>query len=285
MTMVLANHPRPRKRAFLYEGKMRISEDGIELIKKHEGLAKLRDDGKVEAYPDAGYGWDVPTIGYGTTRGVTKGMVITKDEAERLLIRDLGGIENTLERLVKVPLNQNQVNALASFIYNVGAGAFENSTLLAKLNAGHHDAVPAQLARWKHSNGKVFKGLVRRRADEATLWDAPVSDTQKEPTPERTPKYAEPEKPRKVKDIAKEDGGIQAILMAVAGAIAAGFQYVMEWLTVGGGMIRDVNQTLGPWDSLLNVLGANGVALALGVTVVAGIAAAAKLIRDKQEGA
>lgn len=139
----------------------KINDEGIAHLKKWEGL-------RLKAYYCAG---NVLTIGYGSTGPhVKKGMVITAEEAEALLRKDLERFERAVERLVKVQLTDNQFSALVSFVYNVGEGAFAKSTLLKKLNAGNYDAVPGELAKWNKAGGKRLQGLVNRRAAEAGLW-------------------------------------------------------------------------------------------------------------------
>ena len=137
-----------------------ISQAGINLIKKWEGL-------RLQAYLCPANVW---TIGYGSTKGVKKGDVVTVKEAEELLRRDLQRFIATVNESVKVPLTQNQFDALVSFTFNVGQGAFKNSTLLRILNQGDYAGVPAQLARWNKGGGKVLPGLTARRKDEANLW-------------------------------------------------------------------------------------------------------------------
>ncbi len=139
----------------------RTSRRGRELIKRFEGF-------RSEAYKP--HKRDVWTIGYGHTQGVKKGDVVTKQEASKLLSQDLRESEAAVNRLVKVSLSQAQFDALVSLIFNIGAGAFARSTLRRKLNAGEYDEVDDQLARWIYSGGKVFSGLVRRRAAEADLF-------------------------------------------------------------------------------------------------------------------
>lgn len=137
-------------------------------IKASEGV-------RLKAYPDPGSSNGEPwTIGYGSTRGVKKGMVITQEEAEARLVQDLETAERTVGLLVKVPLNDNQFGALVSFVFNIGSGAFKDSTLLRLLNKGDYDAVPAQLARWDKNDGKRMPGLTQRRAAEAELWGRPA---------------------------------------------------------------------------------------------------------------
>lgn len=142
----------------------RTSDNGIAKIKQWEGFKK-------KAYRDGGGVW---TVGYGHTSDenltVTSTTVISEEEAERLLRIDLREAEDAVNAYVKVPLNQNQFDALVSFTFNVGGSAFAKSTLLKKLNAGDYDAVPKELARWNKDNGKVVAGLTNRRAAEAGLW-------------------------------------------------------------------------------------------------------------------
>lgn len=117
----------------------------------------------------------VLTIGYGTTRGVVAGQEITHEEALKLLEEDLQYFAHNLRLLIKVPLNQHQFDALISFVYNIGIGAFKKSTLLKKLNAGLYEEVPKQMMRWVFVKGIVFKGLARRRKAEATLFSKPTT--------------------------------------------------------------------------------------------------------------
>lgn len=144
---------------------MKTSPAGIALIQQFEGR-------RLEAYKCPAGIW---TIGYGHTSAagapeVKPGMVITKQEANEILIRDLVKYENAVNRLVKVPLTQNQFDALVSFTFNVGEGALAKSTLLKKLNAGQYSAVPAELMKWTKGGGKELPGLVRRRRAEAAMW-------------------------------------------------------------------------------------------------------------------
>ncbi|MBE1236327.1 lysozyme [Phaeovibrio sulfidiphilus] len=111
------------------------------------------------------------TIGYGHTRTARPGLEITAGQALDLLGRDLEQAGREVERRVSVPLCAPRFAALASFVFNAGAGSFARSTLLRRLNAGEYDAVPGELGRWTRANGRVLPGLVRRRAAEAALWN------------------------------------------------------------------------------------------------------------------
>ena len=139
---------------------MRTSPHGIALIKHFEGC-------ETKAYQCSA---DVWTIGYGHTRGVREGDEITEDKAQYMLLEDLKHFEGYVDRLVEVSLNQDQFDALVSWTFNLGPTNLKESTLLEKLNAGHYEEVPAQMARWNRSNGEILEGLKRRRAAEGLLW-------------------------------------------------------------------------------------------------------------------
>ncbi len=157
--------PKAKKGSLKFEGKKQeekpmISKKGQDLIKKWEGV-------KFSAYDDGG---GVKTIGYGHTgRGVSKGS-ITKDEAEQLFASDLAEAEQVIDSKVKVPLTQNQKDALASLVFNIGETQFSSSTLLKKLNAGDYEAAADEFLKWRKDNGKVVLGLVKRRTDEKNLF-------------------------------------------------------------------------------------------------------------------
>lgn len=140
---------------------MNISRNGIEFIKKEEGLV-------LNAYLCPANVW---TIGYGHTNGVKKGDKITEEQAEDFLVNDLLYSERVVNKMVKVKLNQNQYDALVSFVFNVGSGNFINSTLLKKLNTGaNNDEICAELRRWVFSKGKKLPVLVARRQRECELY-------------------------------------------------------------------------------------------------------------------
>lgn len=152
---------------------MKTSENGVELIKRFEGL-------ELEAYQDIAGIW---TIGYGHTGSdVQPGMKISERDAEELLRRDLKPREQAVEGAVKVPLNQNEFDALVSFVYNVGASAFRGSTALKRLNKGDRVGAADALTWWnKATVGGVLRevlGLTRRRAAERALFLTPTAIPQ-----------------------------------------------------------------------------------------------------------
>jgi lysozyme len=97
---------------------------------------------------------------------------LTESQVLDLLGQDLKRFEDAVNQVVQVDLSQNRFDALVSFCFNVGDAAFRNSTLLRLLNQGDYGAVPAQMRRWVHCNGKVVQGLVNRRNREIDLWNA-----------------------------------------------------------------------------------------------------------------
>ena len=165
----------------------RIDQDGINLIKKWEGLY-------LKAYQDSVGVW---TIGWGSIKNtnlgidVYPGLVITREKAEEWLHVELDEKAVALNRLLNVPVSQGEFNVLMSFEYNLGIGALQHSTLLKLLNQRNYDAVPAQILRYDHGDGRVIRGLTERRRDEARIWTAaahgvqgPHTETPTSPHPE-----------------------------------------------------------------------------------------------------
>jgi lysozyme len=143
---------------------MKISSTGLDLIKRFEGF-----EPKAYLCP-AG----VLTIGYGSTgKHVTRGQTITQAEATALLAKDVVRFENAVNKL-GVTLTQNQFDALVAFVYNVGEGSFNASTLVKRLKAGDMAGAAAQFGVWNKARVKgvltVLKGLTTRRAAEAALF-------------------------------------------------------------------------------------------------------------------
>ncbi|MBD2107525.1 lysozyme [Nodosilinea sp. FACHB-13] len=169
--------------------KLQPETPGVELVATFEG-AGLAEDGKIYPYDD-GLGNQI--IGYGHliqpqehqsgTINIDGELVpfargISQAQAKTLLDQDLKPIRQKIDDLVTVELVNNQRDALASFVYNIGLQAFEESTLLKKLNAGEYDAVPAELMKFTKAGGEEFPGLVNRRKAEVELWNTPDASAQ-----------------------------------------------------------------------------------------------------------
>lgn len=137
------------------------SSAGLSAVAQREGY-------RSNAYQDQAGVW---TIGYGTTqingRPVQKGDTITEEQAMNLMKEDYSSRASRVMSLVKVPLNQNQLDALTSLSYNIGMGAFAKSTLLKKLNAGDYTGAAGEFSKWNKAGGRVNEGLINRRREEA----------------------------------------------------------------------------------------------------------------------
>lgn len=141
---------------------------------ENENLIKKWESLELKAYLPTPN--DVWTIGWGHTKGVKRGMTITRHQAQRFFEEDVQWAEDAVNKLVKVPLNQNQFDALVSFVFNIGETNFRNSTLLRKLNRKDYEGAANEFPRWKHQKGKVLRGLVRRRAEEMEIFLDPVEN-------------------------------------------------------------------------------------------------------------
>ena len=137
-----------------------------DLVKQFEGCS-------LKAYKCPAGIW---TIGYGNTqyengKAVKEGETITLERADQLLEVILIKFVQQVGELVKSKVNQNQKDALTDFAYNCGVGNLRSSTLLKKVNADPNDkTIRAEFEKWVRANGKVLKGLVKRRTAEANLY-------------------------------------------------------------------------------------------------------------------
>lgn len=146
---------------------MSVSQAGLDHLKASEGL---RTTGYLDPV-------GVPTIGYGHTGpDVQVGQQISEAQAEDLLRQDVGWAEDAVRQNVKVPITQGQFDALVSFTYNMGAGAFAESDVLEKLNAGDYAGAQEALKGWVHAGGEVLPGLVTRREQEAAMFGNQAPD-------------------------------------------------------------------------------------------------------------
>lgn len=142
---------------------MKLSQRGIDLIKQFEGYSS-------KAYPDPATGGAPWTIGYGTTKGVKPGMIITAEQAEKMLRGDVAKFESGVSSLITAPTTQGQFDAMVSLAYNIGLGNFGKSTLLKKHNARCYTCAADQFRVWNRANGKVMNGLTKRRAAERQVY-------------------------------------------------------------------------------------------------------------------
>ena len=147
-----------------------IGSDGITLIKRFEGCARLRPDGRYAAYPDPGTGGAPWTIGWGATGpDIGPDTVWSKSQCDARLVADLARYAADVRAALDgAPTTRNQFDALVSFHYNTGA--IGRATLTRRHREGDHAAAEREFHRWVRAGGKVLTGLVRRRRAEARLY-------------------------------------------------------------------------------------------------------------------
>ena len=144
---------------------MRLSQNGVSFIKSHEAL-------RLKAYQDSKGVW---TIGWGHTKNVHPGDVITREQAEQFIRDDFAWVERTLNTdLVasrdKPLVTQNEFDALCSLVFNIGSDAYLESTVRRKIKQGDKMAAARAFKMWVYSNHKFIQGLANRRADEVRLF-------------------------------------------------------------------------------------------------------------------
>lgn len=139
---------------------MKVSQKGIKLIKDFEGC-------KLAAYKDSVGVW---TIGWGNTSHAKAGMKITQAQADKFLLEDLVPVEKCLNNL-GVVLTQNKFDSLCSWIFNLGIGSFNSSTMKKYIVAKCSDIdVTDQMVKWCNAGGRPLLGLKKRRVAEANMY-------------------------------------------------------------------------------------------------------------------
>ena len=194
---------------------MKIGPKGAALIKEFESC-------RLHAYRDSVGVW---TIGWGHTTAagsppVGPGLTITQAQADEIFLRDIVQYEMAVAGLVKVPLNQNQFDALVSLCYNIGRGNLSKSSVIRLVNKGDFDGAAKQFAKWNKAGGKVLNGLTRRRAAEMLLFQS--VDVLTPPPPEES--GAKPDMPEASKSIVQSKEANTAIVAGGATIIATATQ-------------------------------------------------------------
>lgn len=164
---------------------MKISRTGIELIKRWEGC-------RLKAYPDPATGGDPWTIGYGLTSAagiitVRPGLTITQAQADDYLVASLVKYEAAVQNALKRSPTQNQFDACVSLCFNIGPGAFAQSTVVRKFNAGDAAGAADAFLLWRKANGRIIAGLEARRKDERALFLRPSLAPVPNPAPPIAP--------------------------------------------------------------------------------------------------
>lgn len=136
----------------------KINKAGLDLLKQFEGC-------RLKAYKDIG---GVLTIGYGSTGPhVTEGLVITQNEADALLEKDLERFYH-IDQYLSEMVSDNAYSALIVLAFNIGLKALKMSTLIKRINS--KDNPDSEWLRWNKVNGQVVEGLTRRRKEELKLF-------------------------------------------------------------------------------------------------------------------
>lgn len=251
----------------------KLSDAGVDLIKSFEGYHRALPDGSCVAYRCPAGVW---TLGFGNTVGIKPGMVWTRDEAEAALRRELATFEAGVVRLVTVPLNQNEYDALVSFAYNCGLGALEKSTILRKLNAGDREGAADAFNLWTKGGGKVLPGLVRRRKAEAALFLTPIDDDDEPAQPD----MAQSVEPVTTTQPLKKSGTIWGAIAAAGATIAS---YADSAVRGALDAIAQF-QIMSPIKGALVETGANSKAVALGIGVAATVLVISRRVKAAVEG-
>lgn len=139
----------------------RVSKAGLAFIKENEGF-------RLTVYADVGTNG---TVGWGHRTILKVGTLISTAQAESFFERDIKTVEMCINHSVSVDLTQDQYDAIADFVFNVGCSAFRNSRLLHYLNSGDLKAIPQQLMLWVNAAGHRVKGLEERRKREVELFN------------------------------------------------------------------------------------------------------------------
>ncbi len=134
----------------------------VDLVKRSEGL-------RLSCYADA---VGIQTVCWGHVLRNGEPRDCTLAQCEDFLAKDLTTAWDAVRRNVRVDLTQGQVDALVSFVFNMGERSLQNSTLLRKLNAGDADGAAAEFTKWNHAGGQVLAGLTTRREAEQDLFIA-----------------------------------------------------------------------------------------------------------------
>lgn len=245
---------------------MHISQKGLALVKAFESCLEPDGTGKFRAYVDP---VGVLTIGWGHTlhhgTPFNAGSAWTQAECDAELASDMGHFEAVVDRLVKVDLQQHQFDALVSFSYNCGEGALAGSTLLRKVNAGDFEGAAREFPRWNKGGGQVLRGLVRRRASEALMFQG-VADEDFDGQPDKLV-AKKPQEPSPQQVDAPEEKPLTKSTISTGAKVGVGvagsgfFAEMIRQLSELPQSILDVVVSLGKNPLFLAVIGAGAVFL------------------------
>lgn len=263
---------------------MDASVNCIELIHGSEGCYTKLPDGRFKSYLDKLPTKPVWTIWYGLTKGVGPDTVWTVEQCQKAFSKEMSIYEDAIERMVTVPLNQNQFDALVSLVYNIGEGSphdpekkgFYWSTLRKLLNQGKYEAAAGQFSRYKYSGGVVYGGLVTRRAKEAALFMTPMpEETHPEEEKPALPQSVEAGPVVSVREAVGSSSSIKMVAVAVPGAAVTWWDTLYNWTfgLVGqaGTEIVETQKLLTPFSAILKLTPSILVTITLGCLVAVAV--------------
>jgi len=223
---------------------MKTSEEGIRLNKSFEGYHKKLTNGDCTAYQTylGGGKYDIPTCGYGSTKGVKMGMVWTEAEATTRMMQDLEEAEQYVQQYVTVPINQNEHDALVLFTNSCGPANLKK--LIVPLNKGDRMGTANKFPLYVKAQGRTLAGLVSRRAREQALFLKPVAAPEEPAMPKTVSKAPEPPSRKTVA------ATVATAAVGVGQLIPADPLGTAEGLLSTGSRVRGVaqqSQDLGGW--------------------------------------
>ena len=256
----------------------RLSPEGAELVKSFESC--LRPTGPSIFVP-----YICPagrlTIGWGHTndhgRHFDHEAVWSQADCDHSFEEDMRHFERAVQRLVKVNLTQHQFDALVSFTYNCGEGNLQKSTLLRKVNAEDFEGAAREFSKWNRGGGRVLRGLTRRRAAEALLFqnvDHEEAGASWKHKPEPMPQQVDPPEPPKT--MTKSKTGWAAGIPGAAGAseiIAQAKEAIDNTVGNVSDTVRqahDIADGLGLWDVVQNLVSNPAVLISVALVAAAG---------------
>jgi lysozyme len=278
---------------------METGPAGIAIIKEWEKFyANAYDDGE-----------GVWTIGWGTIKWdmktpVKRGDKITREEADRQLLKEVHRIEDAINSTVKVPLTQCEFDSLISLFYNIGIGwctghGHDQATLIKRLNKGDY-VIASEFLKFKKgaNTGKTYDGLLKRRKEEAKLWltadehvvipaaDVPHvdGDLNEDGAPVAPmPQAVAPEKGSMVQ-AAKESWTIRSAAAGAAAGVYQGWTALFSTVKEAGVQVSDIQTATGPFEALFSALKVNMVAISAGIVVAACAVAIIRRVQAAREG-
>jgi lysozyme len=279
---------------------MDISNRGLDFIKRKEGFFD-------KAYLCPAGVW---TIGWGTIRWdartpVKQGDTITREVAEKLILKEVQRVEDAIDATIKVHLTQGMFDALCSLFYNIGIGwltghGHQQASLVKLLNKGEYDRIPSEFLKFKMANGKPLNGLLIRRKEEVrelwlgdyeASWDenslstpaSPAVIVETNPEADPMPQHVEPDT-GSAKGLVTESWTIKGALISLAATMVQGYEWLFSVAKEAGPEAVSLKQTVDPFNALLTSLSANMGAVAAIVCAVGLVIVISRRVSAQREG-